>query len=243
MKIETCVLRSHQLVASDTYEMVLESSLGAQLTPGQFVNVKVEGFYLRRPLSVAAFDEETITLLYRVVGEGTKKLSTLTIGETVSLFGPLGKGFEIEDVNHALLVGGGMGLAPLYPLAKAYRALGKNVTVAYGFQNEQQQYWIERFADLGCTCIGELFEVSGRNILEGLQARNLDADVVYGCGPEKMLARLQTMYPHGYISFESRMACAIGVCNGCICHDAKDHATTYKICKEGPVFPFGKVAL
>ncbi|MGL5541149.1 MAG: dihydroorotate dehydrogenase electron transfer subunit [Erysipelotrichaceae bacterium] len=243
MKIETCAIRSHQQVASDTYELVLESGLGSLLTPGQFVNVKVEGFYLRRPLSVAAFDDSTITLLYRVVGEGTQKLSSLTTRDTLSLFGPLGKGFEMEDVDHALLVGGGMGLAPLYPLAKAYRALGKKVTVGYGFQNQSQQYWIERFAALGCECIGELFEESGRNILEGLQARHVQADVVYGCGPEKMLAALQNMYDHGYISFESRMACAIGVCNGCICHDAQDHATTYKICKEGPVFPFGKVAL
>ncbi|MGL5978605.1 MAG: dihydroorotate dehydrogenase electron transfer subunit [Erysipelotrichaceae bacterium] len=243
MKIETTKIIAHTLVAKDTYELVLSSSMGAVLTPGQFVNVKVDGFYLRRPISVADYNDTSITLVYKVVGAGTKQLALASVGSEVSIFGPLGKGFPIHEQEEVLLVGGGMGLAPLYNVARMYRDQGTKVVVAYGFLNQEQAYWETRFAALGCDLFPCFQEESNQNVLEALAEKNITSSMVYGCGPHKMLAGLQTMYPTGYISFESRMACAMGVCNGCICHDAKDASVTYKICKEGPVFPFGMIAL
>lgn len=240
MILDTVTIRSHKQVAEATYQLVLASKIGHYATPGQFVNVQVEGFYLRRPLSIADFDEESITLIYKVVGKGTQHLATLSVGEKLSVLGPLGHGFPIHDAQEVLLVGGGLGLAPLYPLAKAYRSKGVDVNVVYGFLNEQQVYYDEAFKALGCKVHQVLQARDQLNVLEYCTLHQLRGEYVYGCGPKMMLATLQTMYNQGYISFESRMACAIGVCNGCVCKANQDN-TTYKICKEGPVFAFGEV--
>lgn len=229
-------------IADQTYQMIVRSSIGQLAKPGQFINVEVAGFYLRRPLSIANFDEHTVTFVYKVVGEGTKVLSTMKNGETLSLLGPLGTHFPLQQQDTIVLIGGGLGLAPLLPLAKTYRSHGTKVHVIYGFQNETQVYYHEEFSSIGCVVHPVLLNVQHINVVEYLQKANLQKYVLYACGPLGMLASIQSLGAKGYISMESRMACAIGVCNGCVCK-AKNQELTYKICKDGPVFAIGELDL
>ncbi len=232
-------------VASDTYKMVVESDLASQMEPGQFVNIKVDGCFLRRPISISSIDENRYTMIIKVVGEGTEKLVKMACGEALNVVGPCGHGFTIhEELDEVLILGGGVGVPPLYEVAKRYRRLGKKVYVALGFGSSDQVFYVEEFERLGCevkvASMDGSFGIKG-TVLDAVAQAGWSCDFVYSCGPMPMLKAIDQHYQKGYLSFEARMACGIGACMGCVCKDRKDHDIYYRICKEGPVFEIGKV--
>ncbi len=247
MRVETCRISEHIAIAADTYKMVLSSTLGKEMLAGQFVNIKIDGYSLRRPISISSFEEDTFTIIYKVVGEGTKALSELEVNDCLDVLGPLGSNFPIhEDKDNILIVGGGVGVPPLYEVAKQYRRLHKQVSVVLGFNDAQSVFYETEFKALGCdVCVATMDGSYGEKgtVIDAIQNRNITNSYLYSCGPLPMLKALENQYTQGYTSFESRMACGIGACMGCVCKDKEDKDLYYRICKEGPVFPIGKVGL
>lgn len=238
---------SNQKIAKDTYQMILASSLAKEAKPGQFVHIKIAKKMLRRPISIASINETSYTIIYKVVGSGTKILSELQAGTKLDVFGPLGSEFPIHlDQENILMIGGGVGVPPLYEVAKRYRALGKTVSVVLGFQNKDAIFYEQEFHDLGCqTYISTMdgsYGVTG-TVMDVIEKNQILEGFVYSCGPLPLLKAVESKYQHGYVSFEARMACGIGVCMSCVCKDKKDKEHSYRICKEGPVFAIGKVEI
>ncbi|MGL4972162.1 MAG: dihydroorotate dehydrogenase electron transfer subunit [Culicoidibacterales bacterium] len=237
---------SNQQIANETYEMILQAEMATKMKPGQFVNLKIEGLLLRRPISICQYDQfnHTFTIIYKVVGDGTKKLTALKPGDTLDCMGPLGSHFPIEAQTTALVVGGGVGVPPLYETTKQLIAAQTKVTVVLGFADAQSAFYVEAFEQLGASVYvatdNGTLGTQGR-VTNVIAAENLQAEYVYACGPEAMLRALETRFDKGYLSFEARMACGIGACMACVCKDREDTDLYYRICKEGPVFPVGKV--
>lgn len=247
MKCALGTIIKHQQIAQDTYEMCIQASITDAMEPGQFVNIKVEGYSLRRPISISAIAQDHFTIVYKVVGDGTKKLSTMKQGDTLDLFGPLGHGYPIETNEDAvLLIGGGIGVPPMMELAKRYCALGKHVDVVLGFNDRPSIFYQEAFASLGAhVYIATMDGSTGikGTVLDAIQAHNITTDFICACGPLPMLKALEQRYTKGYFSLEARMACGMGACMACVAKDAKEAEMYHRICKEGPVFPIGKVVL
>ena len=201
---------------------------------GQFINIKLDGLYLRRPISVCDVDGDTVTIVYKVVGRGTEQMSQMTEGELDVLTG-LGNGYDLSTAGDApLLIGGGVGVPPLYLLAKRLIAEGKRVSVILGFNTKEEIFLEDEFKALGAdvtvaTADGS-YGVKGfvTNAMEGK-----DYTYFYTCGPEPMLkAVYAASKTSGQFSFEERMGCGFGACMGCSCKTV----TGYKrICKDGPV--------
>lgn len=247
MKLDKSTIKEHTCIANDVYKMVLSSPLGKEMKPGQFMNIKVNGFTLRRPISISSFDENEYTIIYKVVGEGTRVLSSLQVNDSIDVLGPLGSHYPIhEDKNHILLVGGGVGTPPLYEVAKQYRLLNKQVSVVLGFNDVSDVFYEDEFKALGCdvyvSTMNGTYGTKG-TVLDAIKENNVENTFLYSCGAIPMLKALESKYTQGYTSFESRMACGIGACMGCVCKDSKDTEIYYRICKEGPVFEMGKVGI
>lgn len=247
MRCDCGIILENTKIANDTYRMVIESSLSKEMQPGQFVNIKVNGYSLRRPISISSIDENSYTIIYKVVGDGTKMLSLAKPNDILDVIGGCGNPFPIhENEDNILIVGGGVGVPPLYEVAKRYRALNKNVEVVLGFNDQKSIFYEEEFKALGChvsiATMDGSYGVKG-TVLDAIKACNITNDFLYSCGPMPMLKVLEEKYIKGYTSFEARMACGIGACMGCVCKDKKDSEIYYRICKEGPVFPIGKVGL
>lgn len=247
MREDVGMILSNEAIAKDTYKMRIQSDLGCEMHPGQFVNIQVEGCFLRRPISISSFDEKEYTIIYKVVGEGTLKLSQMKAFDHLNVVGPCGHGFPIhEDQKGILIVGGGVGVPPLYEVAKRYRKLQKDVVVVLGFNDQSQVFYEEEFKQLGCTTyiatMDGSYGIKG-TVLEAIASKQVQNDFLYSCGPMPMLKALEEKYHQGYTSFEARMACGIGACMGCVCKDKKETEIYYRICKEGPVFEIGKVGL
>lgn len=236
---------SNEVIASDTYKMVLKPTVMTTILPGQFINIKMEGCMLRRPISVASVDEDTYTIIYKVVGEGTEKLKNMKAKDTLDVLVALGSSFPIyASVDEVLLIGGGVGVPPLYEVAKQYRLLHKSVTVVLGFQDTDAIFYEQEFKALGCDVYIATMDGSYGSkgtALDAIREHGITTPYVYSCGPMRMLAAIDQMYTQGYLSFEARMACGMGACMGCVCKDKKDKEIYYRICKEGPVFEIGKV--
>lgn len=247
MKVDTSVIIQHTNIAKDVYKMVLSSSLGKEMLPGQFVNIKVDGYALRRPISISNIETDSYTIIYKVVGQGTKKLATLKVGDSIDVLGPLGSSYPIhEDQDQLLLVGGGVGTPPLYEVAKRYRKANKQVCVVLGFNGKEDVFYEEEFKALGCdvyiSTMNGSYGTKG-TVLDAIAANNIQNTFLYSCGAIPMLKALEAKYTQGYTSFEARMACGIGACMGCVCKDKEDGEVYYRICKEGPVFEIGKVGI
>ena len=247
MREDIGIIQSNIKIALDTYKMVIKSNLGQEMKPGQFVNIKVNGCMLRRPISINNIENETYTIIYKVVGEGTEILAQAKSNDTLDVLGPLGSDFPIhEDQDNILLVGGGVGVPPLYEVAKRYKALHKDVAVVLGFNDLASLFYESEFKALGCrvfiATMDGSFGTKG-TVMDAIKEHNETNDFLYSCGPMPMLRALEQAYTKGYTSFESRMACGIGACMGCVCKDKEDSDIYYRICKEGPVFPIGKVGL
>jgi dihydroorotate dehydrogenase electron transfer subunit len=245
-------------IAQDIFEMVLEGSLVDEMNePGQFVNIKVaEGDtpLLRRPISICEVDREKkqFTMLYRAEGKGTTILSKRRVGEEVDILGPLGNGFPVEAAqvgDTALLVGGGIGVPPLYELSKKLVEKGVKVVHVLGFQTKDVVFYEEKFQQLGNTYIATVDGTHGTKgfVTNVIEEQGITFDVLYSCGPTPMLRALEQNYSHKqvYISLEERMACGIGACFACVCHKQDDpNGHTYKkVCTDGPVFKAGEVVL
>ena len=223
------------LLAPDVYEMTLVGDASAITAPGQFINIRLDGLYLRRPISVCDWGEGWIRVIYKVVGKGTAQMAQMTPGQKLDVLTGLGNGFDTGlSGDRPLLIGGGMGFTPLYALAKALIKEGKKPLVILGFASKEQAVFIEEFKALDCevsvcTEDGSL-GVKGyvTKAMEGLSYSHF-----YTCGPEAMFKAVSDCsVTSGQFSFEQRMGCGFGACMGCSCE------TLYgvkRICKEGPV--------
>lgn len=235
------------VIAKDTYQMKVASQMGKDMAPGQFINIKVQHQILLRPISICSIEENHFIIIYKVVGEGTKELSLLKKDDSLLFYGALGSGFPIhEQQDHILLIGGGVGVPPLYEVAKQYRKLKKDVQVVLGFNDQASVFYEEAFLALGCNIIIATMDGSYGSkgtVMDAIKEHNISHDFVYSCGPMLMLKAIEQTYHKGYTSFEARMACGIGACMACVCKDKKDDEIYYRICKEGPVFEIGKVGL
>lgn len=248
MMQELGIIIHNRLLAYKTYEIKIKAEIATSLQPGQFVNIKIQGFLLRRPISICSIvDNSHFVMIYKVVGEGTKKLATLTAQEQVNIIGPLGSSFPIiNTLNAVLLIGGGAGVPPLYEVAKRYRTLSKKVYVVMGFQSEKEVFYEKAFTALGCcvhvATMDGSYGICGTAI-DVIEKKKICEDFIYSCGPMGMLKAVEKKYTKGFISFESRMACGIGACLACVVKDKKMQDVYHRICKEGPVFAIGKVEI
>ncbi len=235
MKQSLFTIVSNEALTDSVYKMVLSGDTSAITEPGQFVNIRLAGKFLRRPISVCDYDEATLTLLYKVVGSGTEQMSGMAPGEILDILTGLGNGYDLPlSGSRPLLLGGGVGVPPMYNLAKKLLAQGKKVTVIMGFNTKSEIFYEEAFQKLGCTVI--VATADGSYGIKGFVTtpmEGLDYTYFYTCGPEPMLkAVYKASRTSGQMSFEERMGCGFGACMGCSCKTL----TGYKrICKEGPV--------
>ena len=225
------------------WRMRLEGDTQWITAPGQFVNIALEGRYLRRPISVCDCDEGTLTLIYKVVGEGTAQMSRLLPGKELDLLTGLGNGFTPKAASRRpLLVGGGVGVPPLYNLARRLLAADIPVQVVLGFNTAREIFYEEEFRALGCEVT--VATADGSRGVRGfvttaIAGRGLEFDYFYACGPLPMLRALCEAVPQdGQLSFEERMGCGFGACMGCSC---KTKYGNKRICKEGPVLEKGEI--
>ncbi len=228
-----------QEIARDVRVMKLCGDTSPLTAPGQFVNILVEGKYLRRPISVCDWDQTALTLIYKIVGDGTRQLSRMAPGQKLDLLTGLGNGFDVsKGGGRPLLAGGGVGVPPLYGLCKALIAEGKTPAVALGFASAADVFYEEEFRALGCPVA--VATVDGSYGAKGFVTHLLDRpeiagfDYYYACGPIPMLRALYDACPavSGQLSFEERMGCGFGACMGCSC---KTKYGSKRICKDGPV--------
>ena len=227
-------IKSNELIAEKVYKLILQGDTDGITNCGQFVNIKLDGFYLRRPISVCDLQGDLLTLIYKVVGKGTEALRKMNAGETLTILTGLGNGYDLEKSGNApLLIGGGVGVPPLYLLAKKLIAKGCTVSVILGFNTEKEVFLEEEFKKLVCNTV--VTTVDGSYGIKGFVTDALPEDYsyFYTCGPEPMLkAVYKGTKASGQFSFEERMGCGFGACMGCSCKTV----TGYKrICKDGPV--------
>ena len=233
MKQSLFKVQSNKALTRDVYRMVLGGDTSAIAAPGQFVNLAVDGCFLRRPISVCDWDETTLTLIYKVVGVGTAKMAAAGPGETFDLLTGLGNGYTVKG-ERPLLLGGGVGIPPLYGLAVRLRAAGQEVTAVLGFNTAAEVFLQRDFEALGCKVILTTADGSaGKKGFVTDALNGLSYDYFYTCGPEPMLkAVFAATATAGQFSFEERMGCGFGACMGCSC---KTVTGFKRICKEGPV--------
>ncbi|MBQ9861115.1 MAG: dihydroorotate dehydrogenase electron transfer subunit [Clostridia bacterium] len=234
MKQSLFTIVTNQPLTDTIYRMVLKGDTSAITAPGQFVNIKLDGLYLRRPISVCDCVDGELTLIYKVVGKGTEQMSTMRAGEQLDILTGLGNGYATASAGvHALLLGGGVGVPPLYMLAKTLIAQGKTVSVVLGFNTKNEVFYEQEFKALGANVT--VTTVDGSYGAKGFVTDALPAsyDYFFTCGPEPMLkAVYKSTATEGQFSFEERMGCGFGACMGCSCKTV----TGYKrICKDGPV--------
>ncbi len=228
---------SNEPLTGSVWRMILGGDTQWITAPGQFVNIALEGRYLRRPISVCDYDERTITLIYKVVGDGTAQMSRMAPGVRLDLLTGLGNGFSTDaDTRRPLLVGGGVGVPPLYNLARRLLAEGREVQVVLGFNTAAEVFYADEFRALGCDVTVATADGSAGVagfVTTAIAARGLDFDYFYACGPLPMLRALcQAVEQPGELSFEERMGCGFGACMGCSCRTLTGDK---RICKEGPV--------
>ena len=221
-------------IATDVYKMLLRGDTSAIKNAGEFVNIQLDGFYLRRPISVCDVEGDVLTLIYKVVGKGTAVMSKLPAGTELLVLTGLGNGYDLSlSADNPLLVGGGVGVPPMYLLAKRLLAQGKQVSVVLGFNTADEVFYEDEFKALGCDV--KVTTVDGSRGVKGFVTDALPKDYTYfyTCGPMPMFKALfKATSTSGQFSFEERMGCGFGACMGCSCKTI----TGYKrICKDGPV--------
>ena len=233
MKQTIFTITENTALTATVYRMVLAGDTDG-ITTGQFVNILLDGLYLRRPISVCDCTDGALTLVYKVVGKGTAQMAVMTAGQTLDVLTGLGNGYDIAKAgDKPLLLGGGVGVPPLYMLARLLRAQGKPVSVVLGFNTAAEVFYEQEFAALGCDVT--VTTADGSHGTKGFVTDALPADYsyFYTCGPEPMLkAVYRATATSGQFSFEERMGCGFGACMGCSCKVI----TGYKrFCKDGPV--------
>lgn len=225
-------------LAGDVWELILEGDASAVTAPGQFVNLELPGKFLRRPISVCDWTETSLTLLVKEVGAGTRELVRLPAGTRLDVLTGLGNGFGIGAAPEgAVLVGGGIGSAPLYGLAKRMLAAGRSVQVVLGFRSKEDAFYLEEFAALGLEvpAATEDGSLGTRGFVTDVLNSLPDCRYVLACGPTPMLRAVHALpqITGGQFSFEARMACGFGACVGCTIETKNG---LRRVCKDGPVF-------
>ncbi len=235
MKQTIFTIKENTALTANVYEMVLVGDTSG-IAPGQFVNIKIEGLYLRRPISVCDYSEDTLTLVYKVVGKGTEQMAKMTAGQKLDVLTGLGNGYDTAKSGETpLLIGGGVGVPPMYALAKRLIKEGKKVRVILGFNVSDEIFYKKQFEELGTsvcvTTVDGSFGVKGF-VTDALKDMG-GYSYIYTCGPEVMLkAVYNASETSGQYSFEERMGCGFGACMGCTC---KTKYGNKRICKDGPV--------
>ena len=235
MKRSLFTIQDNQPLAPGTYRMTLSGDTGAITAPGQFVNIALAGKFLRRPISVCDWGEGSLTLIYKVVGQGTAQMSQMSPGQTLDLLTGLGNGYDLSKAgDRPLLIGGGAGVPPLYALAKALVAQGKRPQVVLGFNTRAEAFLEEEFQALGAAVT--VATADGSYGVRGFVTDAMPRDgysYIYTCGPEPMLRAVYgKAVTSGQFSFEERMGCGFGACMGCTCETKYGYK---RICREGPV--------
>ena len=234
MKDTTFRLISNRQIAKNTYEWVMTGDTKG-IRPGQFVNIKLDGFYLRRPISVCDMQADRLTLIFKVVGDGTRVMSEAKEGDEFLVLTGLGNGYTLSKSGHApLLIGGGAGVPPMYMAARLLCERGVTPTVILGFNTAEEVFYREEFEALGCKVI--VATADGSMGVKGFVTdamAGLEYTYFYTCGPEPMLrAVYNATVTSGEFSFEERMGCGFGACMGCSCETKYGYK---RICRDGPV--------
>ncbi len=235
MKNSIFEIISNRPLTSNVFEMVLKGDTSPITASGQFVNIALEGLYLRRPISVCDVCGDELTLIYKVVGKGTEQMSKMDAGEKLDLLTGLGNGYDLTLAGERpLLLGGGVGVPPMYMCARLLREMGKEVSVVLGFNTKDEIFYEQEFKNLGCKVY--VCTADGSYGTKGFVTTvmdDIDYTHFYTCGPEPMLkAVYKASKTSGQMSFEERMGCGFGACMGCSC---KTLTGNKRICKEGPV--------
>ena len=248
MKESIYEIKSNRQLTETTFEMVLSNpdEKHGITNAGQFVNIKLEGLFLRRPVSICQWDENSITIIYKVVGKGTEQMSSMKAGEKLNILLPLGNGFDISEERnigqHPAVIGGGVGVPPMYGLCKALKAAGKEPVAVLGFNTAEEAFYVKEFEKLGVKTV--VASADGSMGIKGFVTDALatvDYTYFFTCGPEPMLKALDKTVPAeigGQLSFEERMGCGFGACMGCSC---KTKYGNKRICKDGPVLERGEI--
>ena len=240
MKNVLLTIEKNIQVGQDIYLMSLSGDVSEIKNPGEFVEITIPNYYLRRPISVSSYTNNSINLLYKVLGHGTKDLSTFEVGTKIDTLIGLGNGFDISKAKKPLLIGGGIGIAPLFGLCDAFNKKGIKPTLVYGARTIDDIVLVSELESKAnvilCTDDGTL-GFHG-NVIECINNSNIDFDYYYACGPYKMLQFLSLAYPNGCVSLEARMGCGFGACMGCSIETTKG---AKRVCKEGPVFEANEV--
>ena len=241
MKQSIFEIKANIKIAENTYKMVLGGDCSGITASGQFVNIKLDGFFLRRPISVCDYNDNELTLIYKVVGKGTEYMAELGAGEKLDILTGLGNGYDLsKSGNEPVLIGGGAGVPPMYNLCRKLVAEGKKPKVILGFNKENELFFENEFKALGAEVT--VTTADGSYGMKGFVTdalKNMKYTYIYSCGPEPMLKAIyNTAETSGQLSFEERMGCGFGACMGCSC------ATKYgnkRICKDGPVLEMEEI--
>ncbi len=224
----------NESLTKEVYKMILEGDTQYITAPGQFINIALDGKFLRRPISVCDYDDKTITIIYKVVGEGTNQMKSMPVGTKLDILTGLGNGYDITKSTKPLLIGGGVGVPPMYNLARTLIESGQMPIVILGFNTKSEVFYEEEFRALGCQTI--VTTADGSYGVKGFVTdamKDLDYDYFYTCGPLPMFKAVYNAADvSGQFSFEERMGCGFGACMGCSC---KTKYGNKRICKDGPV--------
>ena len=235
MKEVIFTIKENVALTDSVYKMVMEGDTSAIGASGQFVNIKLDGQYLRRPISICDYDDGILTIIYKVVGTGTEQMSAMKASDKLNILVGLGNGYDTSfSGDDPVLVGGGVGVPPLYKLCKALKAEGKRVSVILGFNTASEIFYKEEFEKIADKVI--ITTVDGSCGMKGFVTNALDESYtyVYSCGPFPMLKALAAATKcSGQYSLEERMGCGFGACMGCSC---KTMLGNKRVCKDGPVF-------
>ena len=242
MKQQILKITENIRVAENVYKMVLEDPELEEMKPGQFVNIRLDGLYLRRPISVCESEAGSLTIIYKAVGKGTEQMSRMKEREKLDVLTGLGNGYDLTKAgDRPLLLGGGVGVPPLVMLARKLREQGKDVTVVLGFNTMEEVFGQAAFENMGVNTI--VTTADGTFGTKGFVTdamRDLDYTYFYACGPEPMLRAVwREASTSGQLSFEERMGCGFGACMGCSCRTLTG---SKRICKDGPVLRKEEIA-
>ena len=234
MKQSIFTITENLPLTESVFRLKLDGDTSAVTAPGQFVNIRLDGLFLRRPISVCDCENGILTLIVKIVGRGTEQMSRMKPGDTLDVLTGLGNGYDVTKAgDHPLLLGGGVGIPPLYRLAKVLLEEGKPVSVVMGFNKKDEVFYEDEFRALGCDVT--VTTADGSYGTKGFVTDALPADYsyFYTCGPEPMLkAVYRATKTSGQFSFEERMGCGFGGCMGCSCQTVTG---TKRICREGPI--------